>query len=75
MAVLVEAQLFQVDGAPVLNGIMSLIKTGEMAVQIRALTGSFTSKRLMYAPPAGKLLDDIRASYGDHVYPATRKVL
>jgi allantoin racemase len=75
MAVLVEAQLFQVDGAPVLNGIMSLIKTGEMAVQIRALTGSFTSKRMMYAPPAGKLLADIRASYGDQVYPAPSKVL
>lgn len=69
MAVLTEARLFQVDGAPVLNGITALIKTGEMAVQMRVLTGSFTSKRLMYAPPTGKLLDDIRAAYGDQVYP------
>jgi allantoin racemase len=72
MAALIEAGVFQVDGAPVLNGIMALIKTGEMAVQMRALTGSFTSKRLMYAPPTGKLLDDIRAAYGDGVYPGAK---
>ena len=69
MAVLTGAGLFQVDGAPVLNGIMALIKTAEMAVQMRQLTGSFTSKRLMYAPPTGKLLEDIRGAYGDQVYP------
>ena len=72
MAVLTEAGLFQVEGAPVLNGIMALIKTAEMAVQMKQLTGSFTSKRLMYAPPSGKLLDDVRAAYGDGVYPEAK---
>ena len=72
MAALIEAGIFQVDGAPVLNGIMALIKIGEMAVQMRALTGSFTSKRLMYAPPTGRLLDDIRAAYGKQVYPEAK---
>ena len=69
MAAIIQANLHQVDGAPVLNGITALIKTGEMAVQMRALTGTFTSKRLSYAPPTGKLLADVRAAYGDHVYP------
>jgi allantoin racemase len=72
MAVLSEAGLFEVDGAPVLNGITALVKTAEMAVQMRQLTGSFTSKRLMYAPPTGKLLEDVRAAYGDGVYPAVK---
>ena len=72
MAVLHETGVFQVEGAPVLNGIIALIKTGEMAVQMRALTGSFTSKRLMYAPPRGKLLDDIRAAYGQHMYSSSK---
>ena len=36
---------------------------------IPQLTGSFTSKRMMYAPPTGQLLADIRAAYGDRVYP------
>jgi allantoin racemase len=70
MAVLIKAGLAQVDGAPVLNGITALIKTAEMAVQMRRLTGMFTSKRLTYAPPTGKLLEDVRKSYGDEVYPA-----
>ena len=69
MAALLQAGLAQVDGAPVLNGITALVKTGEMAVQMRALTGTFTSKRLTYAPPAGKLLADVRAAYGEGVYP------
>lgn len=69
MAALIQAGLAQVDGAPVLNGITALIKTGEMAVQMRQLTGVFTSKRLSYAPPTGKLLADVRAAYGAAVYP------
>jgi allantoin racemase len=69
MAVLSEAGVHEVDGAPVLNGIFALVKTGELAVQMRALTGTFTSKRLVYAPPKGALLADVRAAYGDKVYP------
>lgn len=69
MAALLQAGLREVEGAPVLNGIAALVKTGEMAVQMRALTGHFTSKRLTYAPPRGKLLDDARAAYGTQIYP------
>lgn len=69
MAVLIQAGVAEVDGAPVLNGIAALVKTGEMAVEMRRLTGTFTSKRLTYAPPTGKLLADVRAAYGDHLYP------
>lgn len=72
MAVLIQERLAEVDGAPVLNGITALVKTGEMAVQMRALTGMFTSKRLAYAPPRGKLLADVRAAYGDAVYPGVK---
>lgn len=69
MALLMQDGLHTIDGAPVLNGITALVKTGEMAVQMRALTGTFTSKRLMYAPPTGKLLADVRSAYGEEVYP------
>lgn len=69
MAALLQAGLTEVEGAPVLNGITALVKTGEMAVQMRALTGNFTSKRLTYAPPRGQILADARAAYGVHIYP------
>jgi Asp/Glu/hydantoin racemase len=69
MAVLLQAGVQDIDGAPVLNGITALVKTAEMAVQMKALTGTFTSKRLTYAPPRGKILADARASYGAQIYP------
>jgi allantoin racemase len=69
MAVLTGAGMHQFDSTPVLNGIVALIKTAEMAVQMRKLTGVFTSKRMTYAPPTGKLLADVREAYGAHVYP------
>ena len=69
MAVLLQAGVSTVDGAPVLNGIAALVKTGEMAVEMRRVTGTFTSKRLTYAPPTGKLLADARAAYGAGIYP------
>lgn len=69
MATLILAGVTDVQGAPVLNGITALVKTGEMAVQMRQLTGTFTSKRLTYAPPTGKILADVRAAYGERLYP------
>jgi allantoin racemase len=69
MTVLAFAGLHQVDNVPIVNGLIALTKMAEMAVRIRRLTGVFTSKRMMYAPPSGTLLTDIRAAYGDHVYP------
>jgi Asp/Glu/hydantoin racemase len=69
MAVLAEAGVHQIDSAPVLNGLIAVIKVAELAVAMRRLTGHFTSKRLIYAPPTGKLLADIRDAYGAQVYP------
>ncbi len=69
MAVLHDAGVHAVEGAPVLNGIVALVKVAELAAQMRAITGTFTSKRLVYAPPTGKLLADVRAAYGEGIYP------
>lgn len=56
-------------GAPILNGIISLIKNGEAAVKLdRLMDGRFTSKRLEYAPPGLDQIAEIRRHYGD-VYP------
>lgn len=69
MTLLAEAGVHEVDGAPVVNGLIALVKMGELAVGLRRLTGHFTSKRLTYAPPTGALLDDVRRVYGSHIYP------
>jgi allantoin racemase len=69
MTILAFAGVHQVDNVPIVNGLIALTKMAEMAVRIRRLTGVFTSKRMMYAPPSGTLLADIRAAYGAHVYP------
>jgi len=72
MTILADAGIHEVDGAPVVNGLIALVKIGELAVNVKSLTGSFTSKRLTYAPPTGALLDDIRRAYGGEVYPGAR---
>jgi hypothetical protein len=72
VAVLAEAGVHQVDAAPVLNGLIAVIKVAELAVGMRRFTGHFTSKRLVYAPPSGRLLADIRQAYGGQVYPGAR---
>jgi Asp/Glu/hydantoin racemase len=69
MALLADAGIHEVDSAPVLNGIFALVKTAELAVQVRKMTGTFTRKRMVYAPPTGQLLTDVRSAYGQHVYP------
>lgn len=68
----IEAGLFELDHAPIVNGIFELIKMGEMAVRLRTLTGRFTSKRFSYAPPEGDFLQRIREHYGPDVYPEPR---
>ena len=69
MALLADAGVHQIDAAPVLNGLIAIVKVAEFAVGMRRITGNFTSKHLIYAPPSGKLLADIRQAYGAHVYP------
>jgi allantoin racemase len=72
MTILAEAGVHAVDNAPIVNGLIALVKMGELAVNMRSLTGSFTSKRLTYAPPTGSLLEDIRDAYGGEIYPGAR---
>jgi allantoin racemase len=65
----IEAGLFQLRNAPVVSGILELVKMGELAVKLRALTGRFTSRRLSYSRPSGDFLARIREHYGPDVYP------
>jgi allantoin racemase len=69
MALLAHADIHQVDNAPIVNGVIALVKVGEMAAGLRQITGLFTSKRMTYAPPSGALLEEIRRFYGPEIYP------
>jgi allantoin racemase len=69
MSILAKSSVHAVDKAPIVNGVIGLLKIAELAVQIKQLTGFFTSKTMMYAPPTGSLLHDIRQSYGADLYP------
>jgi len=67
MALLADAEVNNAGkGTPILNGITSLVKMGEMAVHMnRLMDGAFVSKRLSNAPPSLAQLDEIRRYYGD----------
>lgn len=73
MALLAAAGVHEASrGTPILNGITTLVKMGEMAVKLdRIMGGKFTSKRLAYAPPGRDQIDEIRKYYGD-VYPTVK---
>jgi Asp/Glu/hydantoin racemase len=66
---LADAGIFEVDRAPIINGIIELIKMAETAVKLRRHTGRFTSKRFGLAAPSGEYLERIRAFYGADVFP------
>lgn len=52
-------------GIPIVNGIASLLKFGEMSVRLRALAkGSWTSRRCAYAVPPAAQIGELRALYG-----------
>jgi Asp/Glu/hydantoin racemase len=55
MTLLAEAGVHEVDKAPVVNGLIALVKIAELAASLKQLTGNFTSKRLTYAPPTGHI--------------------
>jgi hypothetical protein len=69
---LAEAGIYEVDRAPVINGIVELIKMSETAVKLRRHTGRFTSKRFGLAAPSGEYLERIRAFYGEDVFPGAK---
>lgn len=66
---LADAGIYAVDRAPVINGIVELVKMAETAVKLRRHTGRFTSKRFSLAAPSGEFLERIRAFYGPDVFP------
>ena len=69
---LADSGIYEIERSPIVNGIVELVKMGEMAVKLRALTGRFTSKRLGYATPSGDFLERVRKFYGPDVYPGAR---
>ena len=69
MTMLANAGVYEVDGVPVLDGTIILTKMAEAAVKLHRLTGTFTSKRMTYAPPGGHVLREVRAAYGPDIYP------
>jgi allantoin racemase len=74
MALLAYAGVYTTpSGAPILNGITTLVKMGEMAVKLnRIMGGTFTSKRLQYAPPGPDQIAEIREYYGANIYPTVK---
>jgi allantoin racemase len=72
IVLLADAGIFEVGGAPILNGIVELVKMGELAVKLKRKTGRFTSKRGGYSAPSGEFLERIRQFYGPHVYPGAK---
>jgi len=72
IVLLADAGIYEVGAAPILNGIVELVKMGELAVKLRRHTGRFTSKRGGYAAPGGEFLERVREFYGPDVYPGAR---
>jgi allantoin racemase len=66
---LAEAGTYEIDRAPIVNGIVELVKMGELAVRLQKYTGRFTSKRFGSSAPSGEFLQRIRDFYGPDVYP------
>ncbi len=64
-----DANIYQLEGAPILVSHAALIKMAEAAVRLREVTGVFTSKHLQYAAPTGDFLKRVRDFYGPDVYP------
>jgi allantoin racemase len=69
---LAETGTYEMNRVPLVNGIVELIKMGEMAVRLKAITGRFTSKRLGYSAPSGDFLKRVRDFYGPDVYPGAQ---
>jgi allantoin racemase len=69
---LAEDGTYEIERAPIVNGIVELVKMGEAAVRLRKHTGRFTSKRFGYSAPSGDYLQRIRDFYGPDVYPGAK---
>jgi allantoin racemase len=74
MALLAHADIYETaDRLPILNGIINLLKLGEMAVKMnRLMGGRFTSKCCSYSPPPSDQIAELRKYYGAGVYPTVK---
>lgn len=63
MLFLARAGVHVLEGVPILNGIVALVRLAEMAVRFRKTTGIFASRRLMYRGPSPELLAEARRVY------------
>ena len=69
---LVEAGIYEIEGAPILISHAALVQMAEAAVAMKKRMGIFTSKHLQYAAPTGEFLERIRNFYGPDVYPGAK---
>lgn len=60
---LAKRGVLEIDGAPVLNTIATVIKTTELMVNFQQVTGMFVSRKLTYANPPKELVDKVIARH------------
>lgn len=59
-----QNQIREIDNVPVFDSIAAVIKMTELMVKLRQITGTFISRKLMYAPPPREMLEQVLKSYG-----------
>jgi hypothetical protein len=69
MTILAFPRGHSVDNAPAVNGLSKMVQVVAMAVRIRQRTDEFTSKRMMYARPAGNPSPNNHTSHADYLDP------
>jgi Asp/Glu/hydantoin racemase len=74
LAAFLDAQgIREVDGAPVLDGIATLIAMTKAAVRVRAAAGTFVSRRRLYARAPTEVIRRVAAEYAEGYHlPALR---
>jgi len=61
---LARSGLHEIDGVPVIDTISVAVKTAEMMVKLKNLTGTFVSRRLTFARPPDEILEQVCRDYG-----------
>lgn len=74
-AFLNAAGLREIDGAPLLDGTVSLIAAAETAIRIRRASGSFVSRRRLYAKAPESSIKQAAAEYAEEYnLPSLRRL-
>ena len=67
--------LREVDGAPLLDGTVSLVAAAESAIRVRRQSGSFVSRRRLYARAPEASIASAASEYADgYNLPALRRL-